>query len=80
MYSAKRAPVSASAAPQPSTLASRPQSLSLWHVLEASIGGGQQGKLVSRLLQKHLLARVDALPIDAIELMAGEIPQSVVRP
>lgn len=54
-----------------STTTSHPQSQSLWHILEASVGGGQQGKVVSRLLQKQLMARVDNLAIDEIELMAG---------
>lgn len=51
-----------------------PHSQSLWHILEAAAGGGQKGKLVSRLMQKQLLARVDSLPIDEIELLAGGVP------
>lgn len=74
LYETESTRVSAANKPQLAATPLTPQSHSLWHVLEAAVGGGQQGKLVSRLLQKHLLARIDALPIDAIELMAGEAP------
>lgn len=52
------------------------QSDSIWHLLESAAGGGQKGKLVSRLLQKMLLARVEALSVDRIESLAGGVSPS----
>lgn len=44
---------------------------SMWPIIEEAVGGGEQAKLVSKLMQKRLMARIDGMPLDEIELMAG---------
>lgn len=50
--------------------ASLPTSSSLWTRLATATGSTTHGSAVVRLMQKHLLERVDNLALDEIELMA----------
>lgn len=44
---------------------------SLWSVVERAGAEQGKGKTVARLLQKHMLARVERMPLDEIEMLAG---------